>query len=269
MLKACLFICGLSFLFSCESKMYEKSVDGYSDTQTAQQQLKIQNEFDTKMSSLQIKTNKVRDIIKQIQLLLQDKNLTALSFFDMLAEVNTVLENQMPTFHENNLSVVGEFSFKNSLLSEDCQKFDYKVTADSISPLQQIEYLIRSCQTKNDFLSILIVKFDEQKTALEFNQEALNQIFPIQSIQMKNSHCEFGDVSDDSQMQISCKNISFAQSENLIWFLDVNLLKKDLEIDVKALSKKTDDIIYQGQVKVSRDGKIDGINLNGPLSLED
>lgn len=268
MLKMCLFICSLVFLFSCESKMYEKNVDGYNDTETAQQQLKIQNEFDTRMSSLQIKTNKVRDIIKQIQLLLQDKNLTALSFFDILAEVNTLLENKMPIFNEKSLSVIGEFSFKNSLLSDACQKFDYKVSADSISPLQQIEYLIRSCQTGNDFLSVLRVKFNEQKTVFEFNQEAFAQIFPLPSIQIKDSLCEFGNTSDDSQMQISCKNINFAQSEKLTWLLDVNLLKKDLVIDVRALSKKTENIIYQGQVKVSPDGTIDGINLKGPLVLE-
>lgn len=254
-----------AILTGCESKVSEREAEGFNDNTTAEYRVQAQTELDNRVNQLQNYVSKTKQLIETVQAVITSEKLASMSLFDVIYQVNSKIQNQMPRLKNEKLYVYGQFELATSLLTEECKKFRYTLTAESVSPLNELNYGMTSCYANTNYLNVITVKFDGPRMDIEFNDQNLKQILPPKILYPQITECSF---SSDSSEATVCKDIMFAQSTNLVWFADL-VSQGRTEVSVRGLSKKSGTLIYEGKVKLSAKGKIDDVSIRGPLATEE
>lgn len=259
---ACAALLAFSTLTACESKMAEKQAVGYSDSTTVDAKVAAQNELDARVNRLQDYVDRARNMISTIQTAIHSQDITVLSSFDIVAQINTSLQSQLSQLRNEKLFETGQIRLDTSILSDDCKVFNYVLSAESLNPLEKLSYSLRSCYTQGETVPVLEADFVGNDVNLEFYSENLKKVLPPEAWQPKVSNCQF---SQDATKPSVCQNIFIGESKNLTWTADL-VSQGVTQIKFQALSKKTGAVVYDGSVTLSASGALIGSNFEGPLA---
>lgn len=248
----------------CESKNNEKSPAGFRDATTTEYKVAAQTQLDEKINRLQSYISQFKQLVGAVQSAIKSEDLTAFSIFDVIYQLNTKMQNQMPRLQNEKLFIQGNFSLKSKLLPERCQQFGYTVTSESLAPLSELSYAIKSCYTDPEILNVVTARFKNTDVSLQFNDENLKRLIPKDILQPNITECQFSNRTTEPSV---CKNVMFAQSKNLIWFADL-ISQGRTEISFQGISKKSGAVVYVGQIAISANGKIEDVSLTGPFASE-
>ncbi|MBC7419858.1 MAG: hypothetical protein H7328_03935 [Bdellovibrio sp.] len=253
-----------SVITSCQSKVNERKPEGFSDKTSTEFKVNSQVELDQKISQLQVHIGNLKHFISQVQTLVKTQGeITSLSMFDVVQKMNEKALEQLPTLKNQKFLSQGQFQIPSSLLDKKCQTFAYKIAAESVIPLNEIKYSLASCYSV-DFFDVMTADFSEGRVEFKFNELNLKRVLPSEVLEPKITACTFSTSATEST---TCKDIMFAQTKQLVWYLDVVSLD-GTTATVRGLSKKTGAIIFDGKLKVSAAGQIEEAYLNGPLVNE-
>lgn len=248
-------------IISCESKVNEGSADGFAGVNTADYKAKVQRELDKKIEQLQLYVTSTKQVIANIQSIIKVEELKILSIFDVIEQINEKAQNDIIKFKNQNLFEEGEFMVKTPLLNEPCQNFSYQLVSESIEPISEINYSLKSCYYNSEYLNVITAKYSETQVEVSFNDQNLKKILPPEVIESKISNCTF---SKDPSVPTTCKDIMFAQSADLVWFMDI-VSQAETQVSIHGISKKTGNLVYDWKALISKDGKVQFVNKGEPL----